>query len=83
MIERGFKMERIDFSYQCNDRGYTIKYKGQNIGGAGIIGQNKGHWRNKRKDILMYKQHAISSIENLLNGNGESRFLKVIENINK
>lgn len=37
-----------DLSFTADRYGYMLKYKGQNIGGAGVIGRPKQHWRHAR-----------------------------------
>ena len=75
-------MERKDFSVIANSRGYQIQYKGQNIGGAGISGEAKSpRGRAARKQIDDYLRYGQSGIEAILGGYGETRFSKIIAQI--
>jgi hypothetical protein len=74
-------MKREDFTFEADSYGYMIKYKGQNIGGAGVLGRPKQHWRHARSNRRDNAQHAHDAINALVNGQGESRFLAVIKTI--
>lgn len=74
------KRQRKDFSYTCNTRGYMLYYKGHPLGGAGTLPSDKPmHWRHKRANLHMYKESAEYDIARLIQGNGQSRYLDIID----
>lgn len=60
-------MCRDDFTYIVTAEGYMLKYKGHNIGGAGIIGKYRG--KRKQAQILEYSRIAETEIDKILSGN--------------
>lgn len=77
-------MKIEDFKAEINHKGYMIFYKGNPIGGAGTLPSSKPkHWRHKRADVKMYTEQSDREIEQLVQGNGQQRFVDVINKINK
>ena len=76
-------MKREDFTYKIDSYGYTIKYKGQNIGGAGINGRPQMHWRHKQANLKDNRQYTEIIIRNLLAGHGRPDMVEQIKKINK
>ena len=75
-------MKREDFSYSCNSRGYTIVYKGVNIGGAGILAESRcPTGKAVQKQISDYKNQAEITINNFLSGRGWAFALNTISAI--
>ena len=75
-------MNRQDFSYTYNDKGYMLQYKGHNLGGAGTMPSGKPkHWRHKRADLEMYREECEREIRHILSGNGQGRFLEIIKGV--
>jgi len=75
-------MERNDFRVVADSRGYQIQYKGRNIGGAGIDKEAKSpRGRAVRKQIDDNLRHGQITIETILGGYGETRFSKIIAQI--
>jgi hypothetical protein len=76
-----FKMDAKDLSCECNSRGYMIRYKGKNIGGAGIKGQmiNTKSFRLRREDH--FKEQAKIAMRDILNGRIPKSMQEVIEKI--
>lgn len=75
-------LDKNDFTVNTTRNGYMIMYKGQPIGGAGIIGQSKASGRAAVKQVHVYNKMAQQTIENIINGNGPEHMKKVIERIN-
>ena len=73
---------REDFSYAVTANGYTVKYKGQSIGGAGIIGQSKSRGKARTNDMKEYSNSAERDISNLLSNNTPAYMMQTIEKIN-
>jgi hypothetical protein len=59
-------MKADDFSYTANVRGYMVQYKGENIGGASIMGPSKARGRAVQIQIKDNAQSAKSTIQSLL-----------------
>jgi len=74
-------LNRSDFSTQVNAEGYQILYKGQKIGGAGIVGKFKG--RGRMQQIKDYSEMAERDICYLLEGSGYGYMIENITRINK
>jgi hypothetical protein len=81
-------LKREDFSFRADAQGYMIQYKGQNIGGAGILGKYKGAGRAPRgfasraqQQAQEYTRQAESEIHSLVIGVGQARFRTVINEI--
>ena len=68
-----------DFTYSATAEGYMLKYKGQNIGGASILGKYRGNQREKQ--IREYAEDARRELKSLLLGSGQARFTTAIEQI--
>ena len=63
-------MERKDFGFTYNVRGYMIKYKGINIGGAGIAPDARGpHGGGVAVQLGQYQKEAEITIQGILSGN--------------
>jgi len=59
-----------------------LYYKGKPIGGVGtLFGEHKRAWQHVRADIQMYSDEARNEIAALEAGNGQSRYRKVIAEI--
>lgn len=71
-----------DFGKNINAEGYQITYKGQSIGGAGIIGKYKGRGKGRINQMRDYAETAEREISHLINGNGMPRYYEVIDKIN-
>ena len=71
----GSSLKREDFSYDARRNGYTLYYKGQNIGGASSMG--KGSMR----DMKEFNEQAKREINQIINGYGGERYKKVIDEI--
>lgn len=60
------QLKEEDFSYTANSRGYMLKYKGQYIGGAGILsgifGPNGKQGEKQTQDYIKYAQIDILDI---------------------
>ncbi len=80
-MSAGESLHVSDFSYEATSSGYMIKYKGHNIGGAGIIGKYKSRraWAQAKE----YDSNARDAINALCAGRGEERYLKAIDQIRK
>jgi len=63
-------MKADDFDYEANSRGYMIKYKGENVGGASIMGPYKGRGKAIYDQISDNVSCAKSTIRSLLEGRG-------------
>ena len=71
-----------DFSYEANSRGYMLKYKGQSIGGAGILPGASGPTSKRgTKQIQENTRYAKIDIQNIMFGN-PGHYGKVIDEIN-
>jgi hypothetical protein len=75
------KFSPDDFTKHITAEGYQIKYKGQNIGGAGIIGKSTSRGENRRRDITMYNEMANRDIDNILDGCGSQHYLDAIQRL--
>lgn len=71
-----------DFGKNVNAEGYQITYKGQKIGGAGIIGKFKGRGNSRIAQMRDYAEMAEREISHLVNGNGMPRYYEAIDKIN-
>ena len=75
-------LNREDFNFTYNHRGYMIQYKNQNIGGAGIHKNAKGsRGRAAASDREYYKEDAERTIQNLISGKGRQYIRENIEKI--
>ena len=78
------KLKREDFSYEANGRGYILRYKGQNIGGAGILSSACGpSGRGVPKQTKDYMEYAENAIQDILAGNPGRMLKEAIEEIDK
>jgi hypothetical protein len=78
------EMTREDFDFTYSHKGYMLTYKGKPIGGAGTLPTGKPkHWKHQRADLKMYREDANREIQDLLQGRGQARFLKVIKEIDQ
>ena len=68
-----------NFTYSATAEGYMLKYKGQNIGGASILGKYRGNQREKQS--REYAEDARRELKSLLLGSGQARFKTAIEQI--
>ncbi len=75
-------MKIKDFDYIANRYGYMIKYKGKNIGGAGVLGKPKMHCKHAKQNIIDNIEYAKNEIDKLISGSGQERFINVIQTIN-
>lgn len=73
-------LNRSDFGKNVNAEGYQITYKGQNIGGAGIMGKFKG--RGRAQQIKDYSDMAERDITSLISGSGQPYLYDAIDKIN-
>ncbi len=74
-------MNKDDFTYEATANGYMIFYRNQPIGGAGVGPRTKPlHWRHARQNVKDFAESAQQSIDALLAGRGEPRFLGSIAN---
>lgn len=76
------QIELSDFTKEVNSSGYQILYKGNKIGGAGILGRNTGRSAARAKDRQMYSESADRDIQGLIKGYGRPDQLALIEQIN-
>ena len=76
------KLRREDFSYEANNRGYMLMYKGQSIGGAGsFTGGVTTTDINEDKQTQDFINSAEIDIQNIVFGN-PGRYAKSIDEIN-
>lgn len=75
-------INREDFTAEVNAEGYMIKYKGQTLGGAGIIGKSKSRGEARMGDLKNYRETADREMDNLANGIGRPDMLETIKTIN-
>ena len=77
-------MERKDFTFTTNARGYMIQYKGQNIGGAGISNDApnpRGH--HVRINLKYNGLSAEATIRAILHGMASTYMAETIQRIDK
>ena len=74
-------MNKKDFGYYADQYEYYLTYKGKRIGGAGVIGKPKQHWRHARANVKDNGEHARREIDSLLIGKGRSDMIRVIGEI--
>ena len=78
------QLKREDFSYEVNARGYILKYRGQSIGGTGILSSARGpRGRAVPKQIADYCKIAEITIQSIINGNPGRIYKEAIDQINK
>ena len=77
------KHTTTDFTYEVTAEGYTIKFKGQRIGGAGIMGKSKSRGKGRMADLKMYNESAKRDIDGILNGYMPPHYKTAIEAITK
>lgn len=70
-------MNESDISYSYDTRGYMMYYKGQPIGGAGILKSAKGC----RSNLKLFREQAAAEKRNLLAGRGSPLMMKYIREI--
>jgi|25BtaG_2_1085352.scaffolds.fasta_scaffold05842_2 hypothetical protein len=70
----GIKLKEKDFTFSADSRGYMIKYKGFNIGGASIRSDKKMHWRHAQQNVKDNATSARSAISQIITGNGGKMF---------
>jgi len=77
------QLKREDFSYTANSGGYMLMYKGQSIGGAGILpGANTPKGINATRQTQDYVNSAKIDIQNIVFGH-PGRYGASIDRINK
>ena len=77
------KLRREDFSYETNGRGYILMYRGQRIGGAGILHSAFGHSRKHTpKQVAEHSKYAEIAIQKILTGKA-GLYIRLIDQINK
>ncbi len=74
-------MKREDFTADVDRYGYMIKYKGQNIGGAGVTQRNQMRGSVAESNRKYYRESSNTDIDALLSGRGAKRYLEAIEKI--
>lgn len=76
---------KADFTYQYNADGAMIYYKGKPIGGFGVILPRLKplHWRHARANCKDNKESCERSINDIISGRGERRYLDAISKIEK
>lgn len=73
---------RKDFTYEYSSRGYMLFYKGQPIGGAGILHSARGPvGRQVAPQLAENKKDAETAIQNILVGNPGRIYKEAIEKI--
>ena len=76
------KLKREDFSYTANSRGYMLEYKGQSIGGVGIMPGASIHTGKKElRQIRDYAESAEVDIQRIMFGN-PGHYGTIIDEIN-
>jgi len=76
------RLRREDFSYEANSRGYMLMYKGQSIGGAGILSGIFGpNGKQGDKQTQDYIEYAETDIQDIMFGN-PGHYGTLIEEIN-
>lgn len=73
-------MDTSRLSFKADARGYMITYKGQNLGGAGVMNKPK-HWRHQQKNIQQFTEHARMEIRDIKAGRVIPRYAEMIEEI--
>ena len=68
-----------DITYSYDTRGYMMYYKGEPIGGAGILKSAKGC----RANLNLFKEQAAATKRQLLSGRGDKYMLDEIAKIDK
>ena len=68
-------MYKDDFTFDADAYGYMIKYKGRNIGGAGVIGRPRMHWKHARMNARDNAEYARREIEKILRGYPRADFV--------
>lgn len=64
------QLRREDFSYTANSRGYMLEYRGQSIGGIGVMpGASVYTGKKKLKQIRDYAESAEVEIQRIILGN--------------
>lgn len=72
-------MKRSDFGIRANSRGYSIIYKEQSIGGAGIGSAAKSpRGRAAAKQIQDYVNMAEKDIDRIIAGKGQMNYMTAI-----
>lgn len=70
-----------DFNAQVNKRGYQILFKGQTIGGAGVINCTL-RGKAVSNQIKDYCKEAVREIHAIVEGNGRPYYYEMIKRIN-
>lgn len=76
-------MNREDFSYHATAEGYMLRYKGKDIGGAGIMGKYSGYGRQRTAQMRSYIEACEREINLICNGQGQPRFMQAIRDIDE
>jgi len=78
-------IDRAKLSYVFSATGYMLSYRGKNIGGvsSGAPGDRKRPWQHVHADRKMYAEMARNEIDALVAGQGQFRFVEVINRIDK
>lgn len=72
--------QHLDFTADSN--GYMLTYKGQNLGGAGVLRRSRPLRGNQRRDnARMFAEDAKREIAALVAGGGQARFRQIIHQI--
>lgn len=78
---QGKTIDKRDLSYRYNHRGYMMLYKGQPIGGAGILSHIKK--RNTRQNRDFFKEQAELTKRDIMLGRISQWTAQRIEEIEK
>lgn len=71
-----------DLTFTSDAYGYMLQYKGQNIGGAGLMHRNPMHWKHAKANRAMFAADAERAIAAIEAGKGQARYMRVIDQIN-
>lgn len=63
-------MNASDFSYTSDPYGYKLSYKGQPIGGAGVLDRSTKHPSTAKADRELFARGAQMEIAALVDGRG-------------
>lgn len=80
LVNVQLNMQREHFTYESNQNGYMIYYKGKPLGGAGVkLPRDQPlHRQYVKANRQMFQQDAEREIDALVSGNGQARFRVLI-----
>jgi len=77
------RLVREDFSFTYDAYGYMLKFRGRNLGGAGLAHRDPMSQKHQGANLALFYKQAEMEIQDLLAERGQGRFKKIIDEVIK